>query len=359
MNGYTLLLFAVGFCTALPVYADRVFVVEGAGRTRSGKVTAVTCDGVTIEMAASPSASSSSPRSETVPANQIVYTTFDDDPPRLLNVRTAVAAGRWNEARDELGKVVVPETVSELTKQDHRFLAFTISARRALEAADVAKPESRDTLTQAASQGIAFIADFPQSYHYYAVCRTTSDILALLGDTESLERTLQLMAAAPWNEERLYAAVALGDIAFARGDVAAARKHLSGVVMNTETTPQIVVLQRRAAIGLARCLVKEAKWDEAETELNNLIARVDRESPGDAATLASLFNTLGDTLRDKGSAGEAVLAYLHTELLYNSARPEWLYALRQLEELWRQLDKPDRAVATATKLQNALKETKP
>lgn len=337
----------------VPVYADRVFVIDGAGRTRSGKITAVTRDGVTIE-----SVPAGASRSETVAANQILYTTFDDDPPRLLNVRASVAAGRFGEARDELGKIAFPETAAAWTRQDHRFLAFKVTARHAIASVAAAGDATRDILTQAAEQGIAFITDFPQSYHYYEVCRTICDVLGALDDTEPLTQILEFLAAAPWASERLYAVVALGELAISRGDVDSARRYFSNVVGSEDSAPTLVAFHHRASVGLARCFAKEQKWAEAEAALDELITSVGKKSPNDAQTLALFFNALGDTLRDKGSPGEAVIAYLHTELLYPAARREWLYALRQLEDLWRRLDKPDRANAAATKIKNALAETK-
>lgn len=355
------------------VWADRVFVRDGFGRTRNGKVTLVTREGVTIESAS---------RSETVAAFQIAYTVFDDDPARLLTVRTAVAAGRWDEAHEELGKVPLPTTASIWTQQDYRFLTLAIRAHRALDAGvgGVNSDESaRESRSQSAELGIAFLTDFPQSYHYYAVCRMVVGLLASLDDTDALARVLEILASAPWPRERLHAAVALGDLALVRGEIDTARQHWTGVVRDavaelagadgavaaTTETPaeslaEFTTLKRRAEIGLARCLAAETKWDEAEQILGDLIVRTERGRAGEQGTttpdpvaLAALFNALGDTLRNRGTFGDAAIAYLHTELLYPSARREWLYALHQLEEIWRRLDKPDRAAATAAKIRHA------
>ena len=97
---------------------------------------------------------------------------------------------------------------------------------------------------------------------------------------------------------------------------------------------------REARLAKAEALASQKKYDDAEKLAREAIAAAGTE---DAEAQAAAYNTLGDTLRAAGKPKDALLAYLHTDLLYAKDRDEHARALSQIAALWRELKRDDRA----------------
>ncbi len=72
--------------------------------------------------------------------------------------------------------------------------------------------------------------------------------------------------------------------------------------------------------------------------------------PEDAAGQAPAYNTLGDCLRAANRPKDALLAYLHTDMLYSKDKEEHPRALHQISVLFRQLKQDGRADDFAQRL---------
>ena len=82
--------------------------------------------------------------------------------------------------------------------------------------------------------------------------------------------------------------------------------------------------QRAAMLAKAESLAAMKKFKEAET----LVREVIQGSPAeDAASQAPAYNTLGDCLRAANRPKDALIAYLHTDLLYSKDKEEHPRAL--------------------------------
>ena len=144
--------------------------------------------------------------------------------------------------------------------------------------------------------------------------------------------------------------------------------------------------RERAAVLRAKLLAKQGKHDEAIAELDRLIASSpegsDRQREARLAKAESLagmkkfkeaealvragdpgepgrgrrlrrppaYNTLGDCLRAANRPKDALIAYLHTDLLYSKDKEEHPRALHRIERLFRQLKQDGRADEYAQRL---------
>ena len=66
--------------------------------------------------------------------------------------------------------------------------------------------------------------------------------------------------------------------------------------------------------------------------------------------MGQAYNALGAFYRSKQQDTDAVLAYLHVDLLFASNPSAHAEALYHLSQLWGKLDKPDRGVDAANRL---------
>ncbi len=105
--------------------------------------------------------------------------------------------------------------------------------------------------------------------------------------------------------------------------------------------------RRAALLAKAESLAGLKKFSEAETLLHEVI---EANPPEDALAQAPAYNTLGDCLKAANRPKDALLAYLHTDLLYSKDKVEHPRALYNIVEIFRQLKQDGRADDFAQRL---------
>jgi tetratricopeptide (TPR) repeat protein len=137
--------------------------------------------------------------------------------------------------------------------------------------------------------------------------------------------------------------VALAYALVAQGKMTEALPLFEGV-LSSEARGDLADRQKLAAtLGKARCLASQQKLDEAVKMVREVIAS---SSPEDAAINAQAYNALGGIYRKSHKTDDALLAFLHVELLYPSVPKERIEALENLVPLWTEKQRPDRARET-------------
>src|SRR5262249_12356937 len=91
---------------------------------------------------------------------------------------------------------------------------------------------------------------------------------------------------------------------------------------------------RSAQLAKAESLAGMERFSEAEKRVGEIIQANPAE---DAMAQAPAYNTLGDCLRAANRPKEALIAYLHTDLLYSKDKEQHPRALREIAALFRQL----------------------
>jgi len=98
--------------------------------------------------------------------------------------------------------------------------------------------------------------------------------------------------------------------------------------------------KRAAQLGSALCLEKEGKQKEAISILNEIIKTTSsQQSP----LLAEAYLRMGDCYRELGEPKEALIAYLHIDVLFPTEPAVHAEALYHLSTLWGKVQKPERA----------------
>ena len=97
-----------------------------------------------------------------------------------------------------------------------------------------------------------------------------------------------------------------------------------------------------AQIGRARCLAETKSPDEGIKSIEKVIAKND---PSDKELFGRAYNAHGDCLLKAGKQKDALLAYLHVDVLFYSNPDIHAEALHHLSSLWAANKNNDRAVA--------------
>ena len=278
--------------------------------------------------------------SKEVPVNQIVMVYFDDDPTEMKTARSHLLNGRYEEALEALNKVNPQNVGRPEIKQDIEFYKAFCAARLALE--------GTGEIVAAGKKMATFVSAHKDSYHWLQANEVVADLLAAKRQYDTAETYYARLGQAPWPDYKMRAGVAVGRVRLAQGKTAAALESFEGVIAN-KATGDLAEAQRLAAtLGKARCLSAEQKHDQAIALVEDVLAKADPEL---VDLHAQAYNALGTALRKAGRDKEALLSFLHVDVLYFTMPEAHAEALANLAELWEQVQKPERAVKARQILQ--------
>ena len=167
------------------------------------------------------------------------------------------------------------------------------------------------------------------------------DVTLMVGSYDNASLYYRQIAKAPFPEYVLRSSVLEGNALRAQGKFAAAiqryDKALSSTVSDTESLRQ----QAIARVGRAACMAETGKVDQALAEIDDVIAKNDA---ADDQLFALAYLAQGTAHRKAQRDLDAVMAYLHVDLLFFNRRDAHAEALYYLGELWPRVNNPDRGV---------------
>jgi len=296
----------------------------------NGDVVQVTAQEVTIKQGATETK---------VPVNQIEVVRYSDEPSLLNTVRTAIDAGRNEDAVATLERIKVDDLIRPEIKQDFDFYTALAKARLALAGTD------QQAIVDAGVLMLNFTRNHPQSYHYYRACEIVGDLLVAAGKYGPSQEFYGRLAQAPWPDYQMRAGVATGRALLAEGKTDEALAHFDKALALEARGPVAEKARLAATLGRARCLAEAGKADEAVELVEGIIAQT---NPEETELQAQAYNTLGVAHVKAGRTQDALLAFLHVDVLYFKSPNEHIEALQNLVDLWTQVQKPERADEAAT-----------
>lgn len=320
---YPLLGLALALATgALPALAaDRVRLI--GGKQSSGQLAGMSATMVTLEVGAS---------KREFPVNEIESVQFDAEPNPLSQARIALRTGRYDDAVEMLGKIDAGEVKRPEIAKDVEFYKALAAARLALAGSG--------SIAETGKKMLAFERANGDSFHYFEACETLGDLLAALERFSDAEAYYAKLAEAPWPDYKLRARVLVGRalVSQKKFDEAAAK---FDEVLNMDLSGKEVDAQKAAAsLGKASALGGTGKTDEAVKLVDDVIAKAD---PENEELYARAYNILGNCYNAAGKNKEALLAFLHVDLLYPRFAEQHAEALANLAILWTKVDQSERA----------------
>jgi tetratricopeptide (TPR) repeat protein len=303
--------------------------VETTGKEKPvlGKIVSITPQQVEVELLSSGGAT------RQIPANEIKNVMFEDEPRALLYARKNIADGEYDKAMDDLQKI----TPAEIGHRDN--VVTEVEFFKAYCATELALSGNGD-ITEATNQMLAFVKAHDGSYHYLHACELIGNLLVAKGSYSQAEPYYRKLAAAPWPDYKMRAAIAMGRALLAQGKAAEAAKAFDEVIAS-DAGGELAEAQRLAAqVGKARTMAAGNQVDAAIRSLEKIIADADADNE---ELHALAYNALGTALRKAQKPQHALLAFLHVDLLYNSNPEAHAEALANLEQLFTELHKPEHA----------------
>lgn len=307
-------------CTA---QEDQVFDKKKGTPTR-GLISAVSPTQVTIE---------SSGISRAFDVKDILKVTFGDEPAELGTARDRALAGQFGDAVAELKKIDMTQISNDVIKQDAGYYAAYCLAKIALH-------EGGDKAA-AKQQMLNFIGQNANTFHFFEGAQLLGDLSMDLGEYADAARFYGGLSKAPWPDFKMKAAVLQARSQSADGKYAEALAGFEQVLASGLATPEVNEQKMHATVGKAVCLAAMGKHEEGIQIVEDLIAKND---PSDAALFGRAYNALGVCRMKTGKPQDAILAFLHTDLLFFTDPETHAEALYHLSKLWADVGKSDRAV---------------
>jgi len=266
-----------------------------------------------------------------IPVNEIETILYEGEPPDLKMAKNHVLAGRYAEALTALKKIEKTPDRQEV-RQDIEFYRALCAAKLAM-AGNMKIPDAGRMMK-------AFADANAKSYHYFEASQVVGDLLVAVGSYVPAAEYYARLDRAPWPDYRMRAGVAVGRALLAQGKTEEALAAFNKVLA-TEAEGNAAQTQRMAAsLGKAGALVAMKKNDDAIKAVEGVLEKAD---PEDAPLMARAYNILGAAQRQAGRTKEALLAFLHVDVLYAAVHDAHAEALANLAELWEQVHKTDRA----------------
>ena len=306
---------------------DRIRTLTG---TETGEILSTSRDAVTIERDG---------EEVEIPIDEIRRVMFGGEPSTLLQARINFESGGYQNAAEQLDRIELREIDNPLVLQDFEFYRAASATRLAIA--------GRGDMATAGRALRTFLRTRGDSHHYYEAVEVMGDLLLAIGRPEQAVTTYGRLANAESAGLRARAGLLAGAALQAEGDHAEAIERFDAALAIRNDSPAAAEQKTAARLGKAASLAATGRGERALEIVREVIRTT---SDDDEATLAAAYNALGRCHAEAGRTTDALLAYLHTDLLFPGDTPTHAEALFHLTDLWEQLGKPDDADDAAAKL---------
>jgi tetratricopeptide (TPR) repeat protein len=270
----------------------------------------------------------------TVPADQIQSIRYDGQSASFQLGETREAAGLLTEAAELFRKAAAESAGKPFPVQAAQFREAQVLTDLALVEPDRMK-EAKDKLSK-------FVQAYPASRHLVGARACQVRLQLHAGEFAAATAAIAELAKLPRGGER--AAVLRTKVLAKQGKHEDAIAELDRLIASY---PKGSERLRAAQLAKAESLAGMKQFKEAEKLVREIIQANPAE---DASAQAPAYNTLGDCLRAANQPKDALIAYLHTDLLYSKDKEEHPRALHQIAALFRQLKQDGRADEFAQRL---------
>lgn len=288
-----------------------------------GNITSMNSTEITITVAG---------KDRTIAVNELVNVSFRGEPSELGQARRLAAIGNY-EATIEKLKQIDSNSISRIeVKQDLEFYQGKSTAKMALAgSADVGK---------AVRQLRRFIKVAADNYHYYEAVELLGKLALSIGEYKRAVTYFGELAKAPWQDYKLKARGLRAQAQRFQGEYDDALKSFRQVSESKVIGDEANRQKSLAKIGMASCYAEMGQIDQGISIAQEVLQK---NKPDEIELNAKAYNVLGVCYLRQDKPKDALLAFLHTELLYSGQRDAHAQALYHLTQLWNQMNKKGRA----------------
>jgi len=317
---------------------DQVIRKSSTTPTR-GKITAISKTGLTVKPQVGDDV--------VIPANDIVDVRWNGEPAKLITARGADRAARFSKALEAYADVATdPKSGAANIKLDLQFLVARATAGQALAGAG--------KLEDAKAKLEAFLQVGGNNFRFFACVGLLGRVELASGNHDQAKAQFVTLAAAPWLDYKMSGQSSQARVLLAQDSVDEALAAFQAVITQSGTSADAAVKGQRyeAVLGKSTCLIRKQGQASYQAALKDLAGVLSEVSDTNTRVLAEAYLRQGDCLRLLGRQKEAVLAYLHVDLLFAAEASMHAESLFHLGTLWSAVGHPERASSARERLRS-------
>lgn len=307
---------------------DRIY--EKSGESLSADVMKSNKQGIQVQRAGT---------TQTIASGDIVKILYEGDPAPLTRGREFAIDGQYQQALTELRNVNIESLSRNMVKADAAFYIAMCEANLALA--------GKGQKDQAQKKLLAFATTYQESWHFFEAAKLLGDLSLAQNSTDEALRFYKSLLNSQSTNTKIASVYLQGLVHLNKGDAAAALTEFDKVIGLKAQTAETTRLQILAKAGKAKAIAAGGKPKDALTLVNQLITEM---NPTDVEMAARIYNAQGASFEASGDMEGAIMAYLHTDLMFSAQPDAHAEALKRLVELWPQVGKPERAAASRQEL---------
>lgn len=278
---------------------------------------------------------------EKIPASDIVSITWSDEPPGLNIARINENNGAFDKALETYTKAVeLASKGPDGLQADLKWAVARCTARKSQ--GDAAK------LDEAIKALEAFRSGNSDHYTFFECVRMLGELYLEKQDFLKARTQFEALGKSAATDSQMASKIALGRIAQAEGKGDDAIASYDSVIAMTAANPAEEAQRLDASLRKGTILLANSQTDEALKLLDEVI---EKSAADDTRVQAEAWVRKGDALRTKNSDLEALLAYLHVEVLFSAEKTQHAEALFQMHKLAAKLGQQGRAAEFREKLE--------
>ncbi|HIA20203.1 MAG TPA: tetratricopeptide repeat protein [Planctomycetes bacterium] len=275
--------------------------------------------------------------------NRIDQIELGESPAPLKAALSLLEQGQLEAAKVQLDK---PTMVAATIK--NKYVKQEVLYAQAICAAKLAQGGQGD-ITKAGSLLQGFVTGGQDSYRYFEAVELLGDLFTGIGEYKFAAENYGKLKSAPWLDYQLRGSVLQANALIGSEQYPQALSSYEAAIKAAPKTPAGRLQKTLAQVGKARCLAETGKAQEGIKLLRDVLKESDpKQNP---QLFGRAYNALGACYRKDNKPQDALLAYLHTDLLFYSDPPVHAEALYYLKQLWTTVKKSDRANRARTLLQ--------
>lgn len=275
-----------------------------------------------------------------IPADDILSIQWAGEPSILRSSRVDEAAGKLQKAFDGY-----QQALKELGEMQLNLRAEAIfGGARSLSAL---AQQDKTKVTAAIEKIQEFQTRFPDSYHAWEGQILLGQMQLLNGDAAAAQKIFEQVRASNLGSYVLAGELGLARVALGKKNYDQALKNFEQVSKSSLKGPLMDRQRQEARLGIAECLFLEKKFELGIKSLDDLL---EQTPPEEEKLLATAYLRRGDGFVGLGKTKEAVLSYLHVDVLFPGQAEADAEALFRLSQLWESLQHPERGIQAKERL---------
>ena len=303
--------------------ADEV-VLRSTGESVQGTIANITKTGLEVEQTG---------KSAKIPVTDIAEIRWDGEPPELNITRIRERNGEYAEALKSYESLIGGIDAAKTNlKTDVQFLIARTLAQQAMT-----DPAKKDAAVKALND---FITSNANSIRYYDAIQWLGKVQLAADEFGPATVTYQRLAGAAVPELKMAGQNALGRVKLKQEDYAGALAEFDKVLKAGGSGPAALRQQFAAELGKALVLQQQGDHEGALKTLDDVIAKA---SADDTEVQAEAFVRKGASLQALGKTQEALLAFLHVDILFAGQPEPHAESLFHLTKLWETVGKAERS----------------